>query len=208
MASIETTRYKVKIIFTEPILGTQPQKDVASTYIASKYIESGGELPEDEEETLTDMVENITTVFHKKDGKPILYDYQCKGFIKEAGRIFNGLDDVKALRSKLDNLVFVYPRQIELHMPEGSKIEFLERPLRAETAQGPRIALARSEMLPKGTWFEIELEVFKGPITEKILRKLFSYGSRKGIGQWRNGSYGRFNFDLTHIKDTVSKGIA
>ena len=193
---MNTTVYDVKVTFITPVLGTQPQKNVASEYLAAKFAENAGQLPDDEIDTLPEMVEKGTTVFHRLNGEPILYDYQIKGFIKEAGRIFNGLHNVKALRSKIDNLVFVTPRQIELHLPDGAKTDYLERPLRAETAQGPRVALARSEMLPEGTWFKIRLEVYDGQVTDDLLRDLFTYGCHKGLGQWRNGGYGRFEFEF------------
>jgi hypothetical protein len=193
---MEITKYQLKIVFITPVLGTQPPKDVAIDYLGQKSVDTGGALPDDEVATLDEMVERGTTVFHKLDGQPIYYDYVIKGFLKEAGKVFNGLRGVKAMRSKIDNLVFVTPRRIPLIMPAGNVIEYLERPLRAETAQGPRTALARSEMLPEGTWFKCSLEVFDGPITEEILRDLLSYGERKGLGQWRNGGYGRFRFEL------------
>lgn len=193
---MEIEKIKVKVTFVTPVLGSQPTRDVASEFIASKFVDNAGELPSDEAETLPESLERGTTVFHKINGKPVFFDYQVKGFIKEAGRTFNGLSGVKALRSKIDSMVFVTPRTIELHMPEGTEIEYLERPLRAETAQGPRVALARSEMLAAGTWFEFEMEVFKGPVNADILRDLFTYGKYKGLGQWRNGGYGRFEFEL------------
>jgi hypothetical protein len=194
---METTKYYVKVTFTTSVLGTQPQKDVATEFITSKATDPvTGELPEDELETLPVALEKGTTAFHKLDGKPIMYDYQVRGFLKEAGRVFNGLRNVKNLKSKIDNLVFVHPRQIELHLPEGAEITFCERPLRAETAQGPRTSLARSEELPAGTWFECELRVYNGPISEPILRDLFEYGQDKGFLQWRNGGHGRFEFEL------------
>jgi len=191
---MDTTNYSLTIRFTEPLLGTQPQKQVATEFLASKI--DGGELPEDEQETLPEMLEKGTTAFHRLDGKPILYDYQIKGFLKEAGQVFNGLRGVKNLRSKIDNLVFVMPRRFVLAIPNGAPIEFLERPLRAMTAQGPRTSLARSEMLPAGTSIECQIEVYPGPISEALLTDLLSYGAKKGMGQWRNGSYGRFEFEL------------
>jgi hypothetical protein len=126
-----------------------------------------------------------------------LFDYQVKGFIKESGRIFNGEGGVKALRSKIDNLLFVTPRRIPLIIPDGQEITFNERPLRAETAQGPRVALARSEQLPEGTKFTCSLEVYRGQITYEIIYHLLTYGEHKGLGQWRNGGFGRFTFTLT-----------
>jgi len=207
---METTKYKLKITFLVGPLGTQPQKDVATEYITSKAADpTTGELPADELETLPDALEKGTTAFHKlAGGQPIYYDYMLKGFLKEAGMVFNGLRGVKNLRSKIDNLVFVTPRQIILQKPETAfpydannpySVTSCERPLRAMTAQGPRTALARSEQLPDGTWFECFLEVFNGQISEDILRDLLSYGEKKGLGQWRNGGRGTFTFELEAV---------
>jgi len=193
---MKINRYKLTVTFVTSLLGTQPQKDVATEYITSKVATDNGELPADEVATLPEELERGTTAFHKLDGKPILYDYMVKGFIKEAGSVFNGLRGVKNLRSKLDNLVFFEPRQIELHSPFDQAPGFCERPLRAMTAQGPRIALARSEELPAGTWFTCYVNVYDGPISEALLNDLFSYGRQKGMGQWRNGSHGQFEFEL------------
>jgi hypothetical protein len=192
---MDITVYRLKIVFTEPLLGTQPQKDVATEFVQSKARDAGLDVT-DEEITLPEMLEKGTTAFHRLEGKPIFYDYHIKGFLKESGQVQNGLDGVKALRSKVDNLVFVHPRRIALHVPAGAKLEYLERPLRAQTAQGPRTSLARSEMLPAGTWFECELHVLTGAISEKVLRGLLDYGQFKGMGQWRNGSYGQFTYEL------------
>ena len=194
---MESKRYTLKVTFTESVLGTQPQKNVATEFITSKALDENGNPPEDEVETLPVALEKGTTAFHKLDGKPIYYDYMVKGFIKETGLVFNGLRGVKNLRSKLENLVFVQPRRIELH-PAG-ELTYCERPLRAMTAQGPRTSVARSEELPAGTWFECELEVFDGPISAPLLRDLFDYGSRRGMGQWRNSGHGRFTFELTAL---------
>jgi hypothetical protein len=194
---MEIEKYDLEIIFTTPVLGTQPQKDVASEFIGAKFIDNGGKMESDELETLDSSLEKGTTAFYKLDGKPIFYDYQVKGFLKEAGRTFNGLYGVKSLRSKIDNMVFLKPRQILIQIPDGKEIEYLERPLRAETAQGPRVGLARSEMLPEGTKFKCIIEVYRSQINYDILRDLLTYGSNKGIGQWRNGGYGRFDFTLT-----------
>jgi hypothetical protein len=189
--------YRLKMTFTTSVLGTQPQKEVATEFITSKAVDPDtGELPADELETLPIALEKGTTAFHKLNDQPILYDYQVLGFIKEAGSVFNGLRGVKNLRSKLGNLVFVTPRRIELHLPKDGQVTFCERPLRGQTAQGPRTSLARSEELPEGTWFECELKVFAGPISEPLLRDLFDYGAFKGMCQWRGGGHGRFEYEL------------
>ena len=196
---MEIEVYQLKVTFTEPILGTQPQKDVATKYTQDKAREKG--LPvEDELETLPEMLDKGTTAFHKLDGQPIYYDYHLKGFLKEAGSVLNGTHGVKALRSKVDNTVFVRPRRILLHLPEGGEMSFLERPLRAQTMQGPRVSLARSEVLPVATWLAATVQVIAGPISESILRELLDYGQFKGFGQWRNGGYGRFTYELSPVQ--------
>lgn len=197
---MEQTKYQLRLTVTEPLLGTQPQKDIATEFIQVKAREQGLDVA-DEQATLPEMLEKGTTVFHKLNGQPIYYDYHIKGFLKESANIQNGMKNeegasVKALRSKVDNLVFVTPRRIALHVPDGAPITYLERPLRAQTMQGPRVSLARSEMLPVGTWLECEVTVL-GVFSEKMLRALLDYGQWKGLGQWRNGSYGRFSYELS-----------
>ncbi len=196
---METQTYKLKVTFIEPILGSQPTRDVASEFIAGK---AGIELPADEAATLPEALERGTTVFHKDaNGNPLIFNYVVKGFLKAAAKVLNGRSGMpRNLKSKVDDTVFVTPRNIELRNDTGDlkeQIDFLERPLRAETAEGPRIALARSEMLPAGVSFECGLEVIKGEITEAVLTELLDYGYHKGIGQWRNGGYGSFRYELT-----------
>lgn len=192
---MKKTIYLLNVNFVEPLLGTQPQKDVAMDYLQGKARENGIDVA-DENETLAEIVEKGTTIFHKLDGKPIYYDYHVKGFLKESGQVQNPLRSVKQLRSKIDNFVFVEPRRIELVLPEGGKVDYIERPLRAMTMQGPRVSLARSEMLPAGTRFSCKIVSLGTLITEEILRDLLDYGQFKGFGQWRNGSYGRFTYEL------------
>lgn len=199
--------FDLKVKFVTPVLGSQPSRDVASEFLARKYAEKhegesagrehSGSLPEDEVRSLQEEVERGTTVFHRDgEGNPVLFDYQVKGFIKEAGRTFNGMGGVKNLRSKIDSYLFVRPRQIKLVVPDEG-MSYLERPLRAMTMQGERVALAKSELLPEGTYFYCELVLVEpGPITIEMVRELLGYGRLKGLGQWRNGGYGSFEFEL------------
>jgi len=86
---------------------------------------------------------------------------------------------------------------IPLVLPSDGEMEYCERPLRAQTAQGERVALARSEMLPAGTRFSCGLVLYPGEITEEILRQLLDYMFDMGIGQWRNAGYGGITYKLT-----------
>lgn len=185
------TRYITIRLMTE-MLGTVPgSKSVYSDYIETKKPE---ELREDLE--VETVVENLEakgwTGFHQDDTGLFVYDYFIKGFLKNAGNILKDSLQVKALRSKLSDFLFVFPRRIYLGNKDRAD-GIIERPLRAQTAQGPRVTLARSDMLAEGT--EISFEIRWLPhaaINDKLIRELLDYGQYQGLGQFRNGGYGRF----------------
>ena len=185
--------FAIEIEFTTAVLGSQPNKDVVTEFIHPPAVE------EDEMNALPEKLEKATTGFHRVDGQPVFFDYQVKGFLKEAAKVMNGLKvkDVKALRAKVEDHVFVEPRIIPLVLPEGGEIDYCERPLRAETMQGPRVALARSERAPAGSKLTFDVRIFQGsPINVGMLEELLSYGEDRGLGQWRNGGNGRFKFRI------------
>lgn len=70
-----------------------------------------------------------------------------------------------------------------------------QRPLRASTALGERIALANSEVCPEGTSCEFEVLCMVDEDAAMLLEWL-EYGKYKGIGQWRNSGKGRFTFEV------------
>jgi len=195
-------KYHVTLTFTEPLLGTAPlNKELYGDYIATKAPE--GSVTSDELESVEELTEKGTTGFHRiDDGSPILYDYMLKGFFKDAcGMLARASESssskVRAYRKIIDGLVFVTPRRIPISM-NGGAIAILERPLRAQTAQGERVALARSEMIPEGASIAFNLLIL-GQVTETLLREWLEYGALRGLGQWRNGSYGRFAYELSRV---------
>lgn len=201
MTEIKSLFFDLDITFIGPVLGSQPGKDTpASDYLKEKVKEKRPDLKlEDETGTLPEELEKGTTGFHRINGKPGFLNYQVKGMLKEAGDVLNGLFGFKALRKKIDNCMFVTPRQI----PINGKLapHALERPLRAETMKGPRTSLARSEMIEAGASIKCTIEIIETPrvkLTEDVLRKLLDYSTRKGLGQWRNsGIYGQFQYKLS-----------
>ena len=78
-----------------------------------------------------------------------------------------------------------------LELPEGETIGECQRPLRASTAQGERIALAHSETVPAGTTQEFDVAILKDDLVPVVL-EWFAYGEFHGTGQWRNSGKGRF----------------
>jgi len=190
---------KIRLTFTEPLLGTIPKdQDVYEAYIASVAALTDEEIAE-ELATVGKVEEKGWTGFHQLGNQPILYDYVIKGFFKDACGMMRRVSKsesskLRAYKKEIDGLVFVTPRQIPLILPEGAEMGVLERPLRAQTAQGERVALARSDTCPVGTTLTFDLLVLGGGIDGKLLAEWLDYGSFRGLGQWRNASY-RFTWE-------------
>lgn len=196
-------KFKLKITFTESLLGSQPGSDTpARDFLQRRATERvGQEAVADEAQTFPENMDRGTTGFHRgEDGEPMIFNYHVKGALKEAASVLNGLGNNKNLRGKIESTVYVSPRRIKLHGEMGDP---LERPLRAMTMQGPRTSLARSETMRPGTWFECEIELLNTPKftpDENMLRKLVDHCKRLGFGQWRNsGVYGQYDYELTRI---------
>jgi len=195
---MKTDAYELKVVFLTPVLGSQPSdKNITTEYIIKK---SGLDArPADEEDYLPELIDKGTTVFYRLKDQPAMMNYQVLGFLKEAGKVQNGrvAGGVKNLRSKVGSQIFISPRVLPLTLPDGEEIGYLERPLRADTPKGQIVSLARSEMLPEGTWFKCGLEVLNGEIGEEVLTDLLDYGQFRGLGQWRNsGAFGTFRYEL------------
>ena len=182
---------KVRLTFTDEILGTSSgNPELHREFIASKAPDA--QKMEDEVAALgVDAVEEKgMTVFPRlADGTPFLYDYQIRGFFKEicgAMKAISGTKSskIKAHKKKIDNTIFVEPREIPLDL-HGMKMANCQRTLRASTAQGERIALANSEVCPEGTSCEFEVLCMVDEDAAMLLEWL-EYGKYKGIGQWRN----------------------
>lgn len=193
------TKVHVKLTFTDDLLGTSSgNPELHREFIASKA--PGAAKMEEEVAAIgVDAVEEKSmTVFPKlADGTPYLWDYQIRGFFKEICGAMRGIpgtksSKVKAYKKKVDNTIFVEPREIPLNL-HGMKIADCQRPLRASTMQGERIALANSEVCPQGTTCEFDVLCMVDEDVD-MLREWLEYGKYKGIGQWRNSGKGRFEF--------------
>ena len=201
---------KVKLTLTESLLGTaSTNKEIHREFIASKAPDASTIKEEVAAIGAEAVADKSMTVFPRDaQGRVFVYDYQIKGFLKEACRVQARIpgtvvNKTKAYIKIVDGLVFVYPRRILLDISNGVDdegrpspvISILERPLRAQTAQGERIALASSEQAPAGTTLDVEFKLLDDDC-EKLLLELLNYGQFKGLGQWRNASHGRFAWKL------------
>jgi len=197
---METTKYHIKLTFIEPMLGTVPYNpEVYKRFIESKKPE---DQQEDESKTVESRELSGWTGFHKDDdGLLFIYDYMIKGFLKAASDVIKSSDKTnpnRGLKQRIDRFVFVFPRQISLEVKDADGI--LERPLRAMTMQGPRVSVVRSDFIKKGRSLEFEIHILEqGVMGRNTLENLLDYGKYKGLGQFRNGSYGRFTYTLKAV---------
>lgn len=213
---------KVKLTFVEPVLGTSPaNEDIYREFIASKAPVDERINIEDEVAALgvDEVVEKGMTIFPKlDDGTPFVYDYQLKGFFKGAASALRQIpgsrsSKVKAYKKKVDQLIFVTPRQIPVLL--SGPTDTCQRPLRASTPQGERVSLAMSEEIPAGSALEFGV-VMLNDDDEKLVREWLNYGVLHGFGQWRNSGKGRFtweclgveNVDLTDADNVMAFGVA
>ena len=203
----------VKLTFLEGVLGTAPNnQDIYADYIASNAPNAKTMEEEIEAIGVDGVTEKGITVFPRtEDGKPFLYDYQIKGFFKDAcsmlSRVGGKGDDGKkkkvnesskltAYKKVIDGLIFVLPRKIPFEY--DGEITLLQRPLRAQTMQGERICLASSEQVPAGATIEFDVLCLADENMAAV-KEWLDYGVLRGIGQWRNASYGRFMYEMTEV---------
>jgi hypothetical protein len=203
---------RLRLILTEELLGTaNANPDLHGRFVSSK----APDAPSMEEEVATlgsETVErNAMTIFSlNADGQPILWDYQIKGFMKDACSTMRRMldttsEEMSSHKKIIDGLIFPMPRQIILQMPVDKTGE-CQRPLRAQTAQGERVALAHSETVPPGTNFIVDLLLMDGSLKDAVL-EWFDYGVLRGLGQWRNSGKGRFVYELLECSEELAKEL-
>lgn len=227
-------RLAVRVRLIEPMLGTVPMspeiylehiisklrkellKKSLSDELRKQYEERLVEAERGETETVQESEEKGYTSFHVdvESGELFMYDYMIRGFFKAAAEAIKdrenrGKDKGNKIipwnhKAMVDEQIFVLPRRIMFG--KRSVDGQLERPLRAMTPKGPRVALARSDFIDLGTEFEFEIGVIdRYKVSKKTIEQLLKYGRWKGLGQFRNGSYGRFVFKLLDVTPKKEK---
>lgn len=203
-------KFEIELTFTEAVLGTVPK----DKEIYSKFVQSKAENPngvDDELETIVELDEKGYTGFHMVNvvegeggtGFPAIYNYAVKGFFKDACSMLRRVPKTKskkltAHKKVIDGLIFVNPRliPIELH---GKEMGVLERPLRASTPKGDRVTLTKSDSCPPGSTMKFIVTILGG-VSDDLLVEWLDYGHMRGLGQWRNGGYGCFWYEIKAIK--------
>ena len=209
-------KLSVKVTLEEEILGTCPNNpDVYTDFIASKAPDAASTEDEIAAIGVDGVAANGKTVFARTpDGALALFDYQIKGMFKEkcqflsklTGKDENGKklaaanesSKIKAYKKVIDGLIMVQPRMIPFIY--SGDVGECQRPLRASTAQGERIALAYSETVPAGATLTFDVFCMDDNHV-KAVREWLDYGFWHGLGQWRNSGKGRFTWQELGCED-------
>lgn len=195
---------------TTPLLAGQPGSEAVRTlYYALKRAKDGAAadtLDHDDEYLAEDEENNGETVFYRtKAGELCLMDYQVKGYIKDTLDMLKGVNGMKGAKRKADNYLFIYPRHIPITHDGATMTEedsVLERPIRCTGPRGERVSLTASEQVDAPWQITVDIELVVNPmsktsaaLTWQSVYEALEYGKKKGIGQWRNGGFGRFTWE-------------
>lgn len=186
-----------------PLLGVTP----TSESILTDYVMSKAKLTEEQQQAELDAmpesdIPGLTGFSRNKMDELCISHHHIKGFFKEALKALRATNKVSAYKTKVDLLVFAEPTLIPIKRngkPIIDEDRIFERPIRIEGMTGTRTALCASETIDDPWYVDVEITLFpdegKTPLTWAIMEEALAYGAYHGIGQWRNGGYGRFTYE-------------
>lgn len=213
----------VRLTLEEEALGTCPNDpDVYKKFIASKAPDAVSTEAEIEAIGVDGVTNNGKTVFARTpDGQIAVFDYQIKGMFKDTCQMLSRLtgkgedgkklpavnesSKLKAYKKVIDGTIFVKPRMIPFVF--NGEVGECQRPLRAQTAQGERIALAYSETVPAGATLTFDIICMDDSHVEAV-REWLDYGALRGLGQWRNSGKGVFTWQELACVDVTFKELS
>ena len=214
---------KARITITDWMLGTAPKdKEIYGTWVASKNPDKTPETIAEEVATIKtdDVTKNTPTMTcfpRDLEGRPFVFAYQFKGFLKAACGALARIpgtesSDLKARMKVITGTVKVGPKWSPItvgklpefdpnnisYPPKDAPVGTLatcQRPLRVNDASGERTCLAISEAVPPGSTFDFEIQLLN-PKLEDLIRELLDYGDfGPGLLQWRNSGKGAFTWE-------------
>ena len=212
-------RMKVRLTFLTPALGTcSANPEIHREFVASKAATK--QAMDEEVESLENIdpeeeFEKSMTIFPQlDDGTLFIWDYQIRGALKSAASALKrcagedfakATNKLKAHKKIVDTCIFCEPRKIPIDT-HGGEVTYLQRPLRAETPQGSRVALATSQAIPVGSTVTFEI-ICLSDSYEDAVREWLDYGKWVGLLQWRgSGGYGRYAYEILDDAGNVIGG--
>lgn len=201
----------VRLTLTEEALGTSSSsKELHKEYIASKAPDAKSTEEEVAALGVDAVDEKGRTVFPRMtvgddDDVPFVYDYQIKGFFKDAAKMLKKVSGsectkVRAYKQAIDGLIFIDQRKIPWMAEDGTPAHVratCERPLRASTPMGERVAISSSETVPAGSHLDFGIILLDKTLLPMV-KECLTYGRLRGLCQWRNSGKGTFTWEATN----------
>ena len=203
---------RIRFTIISEMLGTNPGvKEIHEEFIASKAPDAETRQQELEHMPKEELVNKEMTVFYRnpETNEIEIPNHWIYGFCKSACGYLRRVDGTKSkkltsYKKVIDGLIKAFPdaknprgRFFTLHLPEGGEVGTCQRPLRAQTMQGERVALANSETVPEGSWFECDI-IAIDPKLWDVIEEWLDYGIYSGMGQWRNSGKGAFTWEYVN----------
>ena len=192
--------YAVELKFTSPFASSTPKhpKDIEAMLVNRMPTKPPPEpvsIPElasqVEEEVEASEEEERGHATFKKDDTGLYYEARCvRAHIKDCANALQKFLDIKALKSKVAQRVYVTPEKLYIGKTEVDGKEV--RLIHAMTPRGPISSLKSIDFVEDVTLC-FNLSVLEdGVITKEILDSIFEYGGLHGMGQERSQDWGRY----------------
>ena len=193
-------KYQVELRFTTPFASSTPKnpKDIEAMLEArmpTKAPPDPVSIPElasqiAEEVEATEEVERGYATF-KRDGRGLYYEARCvRAHIKDCANALQKFLDIRALKSKVSQRVYVEPEKLYLGKTEPDSSEI--RIVHAMTMKGPRSSLKTIDYVNDAKLAFILKVLDDGVVTEELLKAIFEYGGTHGMGQERSQQWGQY----------------
>lgn len=207
VSSMAENKKRFRLTLTEECLATQSgNPDVAREHYAKKSALTEEEFnqlfPPAGIEVLEEGVpRSEMTIFPRDDeGRPLIWNYQIKGFFKEACKMLRLRKEKDTIShsianyaKRIDGLIFIGEKSMPFIFEGETSV--IQRPLRAMTMKGERVALSTSEVVPAGAYVDIEVICLDDSLWPWVYEML-DYGQFHGLLQWRNAGKGSFVWEL------------
>ena len=201
--------YEVELKFYTPFASAIPKnpKDIEAMLLSrmpSRPPENAVPIEElaeqvGEEVEASEEVERGYATF-KRDKNGLYYEDRCvRGHIKDCATQLAKLLEIRGLKAKVANHVYVFPRKIYLHKkePDGNET----RMVHAMVKRGPISSFKTIDYVDNAE-LSFKLKVLDdGVIDEDILKSIFEYGGIHGMGQERSQDWGKY--ELVKLKEVV-----
>lgn len=186
--------------------------------VAQFFVASNGHIYDPKTTDVSNMKGEMKVI-------PFIHAYQIRGSFKESismlSRASGGKKNkaastttfaasgISAYKKAVDGGWFVTTPRIPLYIPETyinnegvevpsyakGRLQYITRPLRCETAKGPRVCLASSEFVPEGTEFQFGVHLLNGNDFLSFVETM-DLKSSVGMLQWRGGGKGTLDWTI------------